>query len=377
MRGTNVWSADRLREALEKGTPLTVLDIRTAEQRAEWWIPGSVHAPVGRTVADGNPLPLTAAVKDLPKSCPLVVVCALGKTGMFALEPLRKLGFEAISLQGGMQAWSEAWNTAEVALPAGSPTVTQIRRTGKGCLSYLAGSSGEAAVIDPSLSAAVYESLAKARGLRITAILETHVHADHVSRARTLSKATGATLYIPEQQRVKYPFHALRDGDEIRLGATTLKTLLTPGHTYESACYMIGDVAVATGDTLFVRGVGRPDLKAAANAESEDRARLLYQSLTRKLFALADSTIVLPCHTSEPIAFDGVPHAAPMGAARKAAGVDAMSEAAFARHVLSNLPPTPPNHLAIVHINEGLEPTPPDLAILEAGANRCAVGQAK
>ena len=162
-----------------------------------------------------------------------------------------------------MRAWSLAWNAAEVPLTGTRARVIQVRRTGKGCLSYIVGSEGEAAAIDPSVDPEVYMRIAERNGWRITKVLDTHVHADHLSRSLPLARMTGAVVFFPDQTRVSYPFQALRDGDEIRIGDATLVALHTPGHSWESTCYLLDDRALFTGDTLFLAGVGRPDLEAA------------------------------------------------------------------------------------------------------------------
>ena len=110
-------------------------------------------------------------------------------------------GLEAYTLEGGMKAWNMAWNTAEVSVAGTDARVIQVRRTGKGCLSYLVGSGGEAAVIDASLDPEVYIELAKQRGWKIARVLDTHVHADHLSRSRGLAELVGATLHMPEGYR--------------------------------------------------------------------------------------------------------------------------------------------------------------------------------
>ena len=162
-----------------------------------------------------------------------------------------------------MKAWSLAWNSAEAPLPDSSAQVVQVRRTGKGCLSYLIGSDGEAAVIDPSLDPEIYLALARQRGWRISHMLDTHVHADHLSRGRKLAQMSGATFYLMATERVSYPVTAVHDGDTLNIGTAQLKALHTPGHTPESASYLLDDQALFTGDTLFLAGVGRPDLEAS------------------------------------------------------------------------------------------------------------------
>ena len=122
----------------------------------------------------------------------------------------------------------------------------------------------------------VYQDLAVQHGWTITHVLDTHVHADHLSRSRLLAEATGATLHVPEQDRVTYSFTPVRDGDILDIGSSRLVALRTPGHTLESTSYLLDGKALFTGDTLFLAGVGRPDLEASPEAGTRARARLLH-----------------------------------------------------------------------------------------------------
>src|SRR5713101_2490219 len=168
-------STEGLRELLERRAPVTVLDVRPAAERAEWSIPGSVHADAYDALQRGDP---TALADFHPTNGDRVVtVCAAGKTSMLAAERLRARGLDAMSLEGGMRAWSLAWNTAEVPCPGSTARIVQLRRTGKGCLSYIIGSHGQAAVIDASLEPGVYRELARRQGWQIHSVIETHVHA--------------------------------------------------------------------------------------------------------------------------------------------------------------------------------------------------------
>lgn len=358
-----------LRELLERGAPVTVLDIRPVAERAEWAIPGSRHVDAYQALRAGDLAALTDV--ELPTDRPVVAVCAAGQTSPRAAEQLRARGIAAYSLEGGMKAWSLAWNSAAVPLPSNRTTVIQIRRTGKGCLSYLIGAAGEAAVVDPSLDPAVYQDLARQHDWTIVAVLDTHVHADHLSRARRLAVATGATLYLPANDRVTYPVHPLHEGTRLTVGGAALTTLLTPGHTRESACYLLEDGALFTGDTLFLAAVGRPDLEADV-IEARARAQALYESL-RRLFTLPPTTVVLPGHTSAPVPFDGLAHAAPLARVQAALPLLARDAATFVAWTLEHLPPAPPNHHRIVELNEAGRLPDGDVTDLEAGANRCAV----
>jgi glyoxylase-like metal-dependent hydrolase (beta-lactamase superfamily II) len=156
------------------------------------------------------------------------------------------------------------------------------------------------------------------------------------------------------------------------VGNAALTALRTPGHTDESTSCLLDGQALFTGDTLFLAGVGRPDLEATAEG-ARRRARLLFDSL-QKLVAFPPDTMILPGHTSEPVPFDGRPIAATLGEVWNRTEMLRLPDADFVDAILSRIPPTPPNHTRIVAYNQAGElPTTGDLTDLEAGANRCAV----
>lgn len=364
---------DTLRSWLEAQHPLTIVDVRPAAAHADWAIPGSVHVDAAEALRTGQPGPLTDVA--LPSDRPVVTVCSAGKSSEAAAAALAGRGFDAWSLTGGMKAWTLAWNVADVPLAASAARVTQVRRTGKGCLSYLIGSHGDAAVVDPSIDAAVYVDLARAAGWRIRHVIDTHVHADHLSRARALAAAAGATLWLPEQRRVHFAFTPLADGAVIVVGGASLTARRTPGHTDESTTLTLDGAAAFTGDTLFTESVGRPDLKADAEG-TRRRAARLYASL-RGLAALPPDTVILPGHASSPIAFDRQPIAARLGDVTSWLDEWLQSEDGFVGRVVAQLPEPPANYARIVELNEGrLDPIGApgvDAIELEAGANRCAL----
>lgn len=362
-------SVERLRDLLERGEPVTVLDIRKTADHDEWAVPGSTHIDAYDALKAGAPSGLETA--NLPHDRPVVTVCGVGQTAALATERLRARGYDAWTLSGGMRAWSLAWNTAEVPVPGSAATVLQVRRTGKGCLSYLVGAGGQAAVIDAALDPDVYLALARHRGWAIVAVLDTHVHADHLSRSRLLAQRTGATLYLPAQERVAYPFTPLRDGDILAVGDARLVAWHTPGHTPEAMSYLLDGRAAFTGDTLFLAGVGRPDLEAGVDG-GRARAEALHVSL-RRLLTLPPETRILPGHTSTPVGFDGEAVVATLAAVRERTPALGLAEATFVETILARIPPTPPNHARIVALNEAGEPFAGDPTELEAGANRCAV----
>lgn len=173
-----------------------------------------------------------------------------------------------------------------------------------GCLahaSYMLGSGGEAAVVDPQRDVDIYLKAAKERGLKIRHIFETHLHADFVSGHAELAARTGATIHIGAKAGARFPHDALRDGSEVKLGKVRITALETPGHTPEGMSLVITDEeksakpwAVLTGDTLFIGDVGRPDL--AKTHTPQELAGLMYDSLHGKLLKLHDDVMVYPAH---------------------------------------------------------------------------------
>jgi hydroxyacylglutathione hydrolase len=173
-----------------------------------------------------------------------------------------------------------------------------------GCLahaSYMLGSEGEAAVVDPQRDVDIYLQAASERGLKITHIFETHLHADFVSGHIELAARTGAKIHIGAQAGATFPHQPMREGSEVKLGRVRITALETPGHTPESMCLVITDEeksprpgAVLTGDTLFIGDVGRPDLSKAHTPQQ--LAGLLYDSLHNKLLRLGDDVLVYPAH---------------------------------------------------------------------------------
>jgi hydroxyacylglutathione hydrolase len=172
--------------------------------------------------------------------------------------------------------------------------------------SYIVGdeAAGQALVVDPQRDIDRYLAFAAERGLRITGVLLTHLHADFLAGHLELRDRVGATIYLGRRASAEYPFVALGDGDVLSVGRVRLDVLETPGHTPESISLVVFDrnvsetepAAVLTGDTLFVGDVGRPDLRVALGWTAADLGRLLFQSLHQKLLMLHDETKVYPAH---------------------------------------------------------------------------------
>jgi hydroxyacylglutathione hydrolase len=182
----------------------------------------------------------------------------------------------------------------------------KIEQIYTGCLAqgaYYIESNGEAIVIDPLREIQPYVEKAERNNARIKYVFETHFHADFVSGHVDLAKATGAKIVYGPTAKPDFDAYIATDGEELKLGNISFKILHTPGHTMESTCYLLKDengkeVAIFTGDTLFIGDVGRPDLaqKVVADLTQDKLAGYLYESLRNKIMPLADDIIVYPAH---------------------------------------------------------------------------------
>ncbi|MBI2154938.1 MAG: MBL fold metallo-hydrolase [Candidatus Rokubacteria bacterium] len=239
----------------------------------------------------------------------------------------------------------------------------QLVNEESGCLSYLIGCGqvGEAVIVDPGRDR-VDEYIARARkkGLSISHIVETHLHADHVSGNRELASRTHAPILLHHSVQAAFDHTALRDGDEIRIGNVLLKVLHTPGHTPDSISLLVTDLVrspepwfVLTGDTLFVGDVGRPDLGG------ERAAADLYESVSRVLLPLDDSVEVYPAHGAGSLCGRAMSSksGSTIGFERRFnPALQVKSKAQFIEAIMAGLPPKPPSFETIVAKNRGLIP---------------------
>jgi glyoxylase-like metal-dependent hydrolase (beta-lactamase superfamily II)/rhodanese-related sulfurtransferase len=367
MEGVKEISTNTLRSWLEAGKEINILDIRPIRERTEWFIPGSIYVNAYDKLKAHNPDALHGL--HLDKSVPVVTICAGGKTSLIASELLNARGYEAYSLQGGMKGWSLSWNTAKLSFQGFE--IIQFRRTGKGCLSYIISSNNEAIVVDASLPIEAYLEALQKNKLVLKQVMETHIHADHLSRAKQLTESDNATLHIPVPNKVNFDFIPVDETTVFQIGNISIKAIRTPGHTLESTCYLVDNKVLLTGDTLFVNGVGRPDLKSN-NEEVIQKSKMLYQSLM-KLLTFDDNIIVLPAHTSEPVDFDNKAIQTTIGSIKKNTAMLQLKEEEFIDTLLQHIPPAPANYLSIVEKNIKGDFSDIDPVDLEAGANRCAV----
>jgi glyoxylase-like metal-dependent hydrolase (beta-lactamase superfamily II)/rhodanese-related sulfurtransferase len=359
--------ANTLREWLDSGKKLNLLDVRPIPEREEWQIPGSIHANVYDKLKANNPEALQGIALD--QSIPVVTICAGGRTSLIAAELLISKGYEAYNLHGGMKGWSMAWNSARLSFP--NFDIIQFRRTGKGCLSYMIISENKAMVIDASLPIEVYQEQLQNENAELIFVADTHIHADHLSRSILLAGENNIIPHLPINDKVVYDFQCIEDNMIFELGRIKIKAISTPGHTNESTSYLIDGKALLTGDTLFINGVGRPDLKADTE-EAISKSKMLYNSL-KQIFSFDQGIIVLPGHTSKPVAFDGKPIQATLQEIKSNIPMLMLGEEEFANTILQRIPATPSNYPSIVEKNIQGDFSNINPLDLEAGANRCAV----
>jgi hydroxyacylglutathione hydrolase len=236
----------------------------------------------------------------------------------------------------------------------------QLVKEDLGCASYLVGDTDAAicAVVDPRLDMVedILELVA-AKGMRLTAVIETHLHADHLSGQRELARRTGATIYVHALAGVAYPHTPLHDGDELWSGVVKLLVLHTPGHRPEHIALAVSDTRrsddpwlVLTGDSLFIGDVARPDLAVAA----EEGAAALYESIFERLLQLGDSVEVYPAHVAGSLCGRGMSAktSSTIGFERKHnLAVAPRPRTTFITDLAVNLPPRPPNMKTIVERN--------------------------
>ena len=223
-----------------------------------------------------------------------------------------------------------------------------------GCLahaSYLIGSEGEAAVVDPQRDVDQYIAEAAAQSLQIKYVIETHLHADFVSGHRELAARTGAEIVFGAQAGATFPHRAVTDGDEIKMGKVVLQIMETPGHTPESISVLISDSEVPnqpgkvlTGDTLFVGDVGRPDLAGGKGYTPPMMAAMMYDTLHGKLLKLADEVEVYPAHGAGSMCGRNMSPetSSTIGAQRKSNyALQPMAKDEFVRMMTADLPESP------------------------------------
>ncbi|WP_336000562.1 MBL fold metallo-hydrolase [Halorientalis halophila] len=347
-----------------------VLDIRHGAEFEDWHIPGSTNVDVYDRLVD-DPESATDSLGDLPDHDEIVTVCTEGVVSQTATDVLLDMGYDATTLTDGMSGWSRVHRHAPV--PVGiDGQLLQVARPGKGCLSHVLVSNGQAAVFDASHYLDAYEAIVAEYDAELVAALDTHAHADHVSGGAKLAAREDVPYHLHPADALEIDAVPLEDGQTITLGGVEIDVRHTPGHSEGSVSFDLEGEALLTGDTLFHESVGRVELGVEAGIEDSDveaNAATLYESLQR-LLAYPDDVLVLPAH--DPGSPDP-PVTATLGEV-KARNADLQRDReAFVETLASDVPDHPPNFERVKRVNVGQESVADaELADLELGPNNCA-----
>lgn len=353
---------------------LFILDVRNNSEYEDWRIEGktvtSINAPYFELL-DG----LEEVLPEIHLDKELIVVCAKEGSSKYIADMISDEGLDAKYLSGGMRTWSEYLHKS-VIHEEEDLKITQFIRVGKGCLSYMIASGNDAVVIDPARFTSVYAREAVTEDVTIKHVLDTHCHADHVSGGINLATATNAKYYMMKADGAESKYTPLEGIEEIYFGDAHIKilTLETPGHTPGSICFLLNDKYLFSGDTIFINGLGRPDLGGMAEVWAKD----LYNSVVTKIKPLSDEILVLPSHCAE-VHNDINEHnyiGTTLGKIREISPLLNMEdEKAFVATVLSNInKKQPPNFLDIIGANRGTKYfTEEQIEEFEIGPNRCAL----
>ncbi|AST91627.1 hypothetical protein BC6307_10210 [Sutcliffiella cohnii] len=354
---------------------LFILDVRNVNDFEEWKIEGEnfnyLNIPYF-DLLDG----VEEIVDKLPTNMDVLVVCAKEGSSVMVAEMLAEKEFSVYYLEGGMKAWSEYLEPVKVGDLNGGGELYQFVRIGKGCLSYMVISNEEAAIIDPTRMIERYISLVEEKGVKISHVFDTHLHADHISGGRRIAEISGAQYWLPPKDAtdVTFNYNALEGGNEVKIGNSTINihALYSPGHTIGSTSFIIDEKYLLSGDILFIDSIGRPDLAGLA----EDWVSDLRESLYVRYRELSEELIVLPAHFMmiEELNEDGTV-AAKLGTLfAKNHGLNIEDEQEFRKIVTENLPPQPNAYQEIRETNMGkINPDVEQQREMEIGPNRCAV----
>lgn len=367
-------AADVARKVIDK-KDLFILDVRNADAFADWKIDGHKFAYLNIPyfeLLDG----VEEILPQIPTDKDVLVVCAKEGSSIMVAEMLSDAGLDVAYLEGGMKSWSMYLEPIKVGDLAGGGELYQFARLGKGCLSYMVISEGEAAIIDAVRFTDEFTNFAKEKNVTIKHVFDTHLHADHISGGRHIAAETGATYYLPSKdaEEVVFEYTALEDGLTVQIGVSKIDVgaLYSPGHTIGSTSFIVDGKYLLTGDILFIDSIGRPDLAGLA----EDWVGDLRDTLYKRYRELAEDLIVLPAHFMiiEELNADGTVAKRLGDLFAENHGLNIENEAEFRSIVTDNLPPQPNAYQQIRQVNMGkITPDNDEQTEMEIGPNRCAV----
>lgn len=366
-------AAEMAKKVIQKEN-VFILDVRNEDAFADWKIEGenvvSLNIPYF-DLLDG----VEEIIDQLPSN-EVVVVCAKEQSSIMIAEMLAEAGKKARYLSGVMGTWSEHLEPVKIGDLNGGGELYQFVRIGKGCLSYMVVSNGEAAVIDATRMTDVFLDFAENLNVKITNAIDSHLHADHISGGRAIAEAVNGNYWLPpkDAEQVTFSYEALLENTDITIGHTkiTIQPIYSPGHTIGSTSFIIDDQYLLTGDILFIDSIGRPDLAGLAEDWVSDLRETLYERYTK----LADDLIVLPAHFMiiEELNDDGSVEEKLGTLFEENHGLQIEDEAEFRQIVTGNLPPQPNAYEDIRKTNMGLiNPDEATQREMEIGPNRCAI----
>lgn len=354
---------------------LFILDVRNVDAFEDWKVEGHTFEYLNIPyfdLLDG----VEEILEKLPKDKDVLVVCAKEGSSVMVAEMLSDEGLDVSYLEGGMKAWSEHLEPVKVGDLTDGGELYQFVRLGKGCLSYMVVSNGEAAVVDATRMTDIFINFAKDKNAEITNVFDTHLHADHISGGRKIAEATNATYWLPpkDAEEVTFEYAALEDGNKVAIGNSTIdiNALYSPGHTIGSTSFVIDEKYLLSGDILFVDSIGRPDLAGKA----EDWVADLRESLYKRYKNLSMELTVLPAHFMiiDELNEDGTVCEKLGTLFAKNHGLNIEDEEEFRKLVSENLPPQPNAYQEIRETNMGkITPDDEKQREMEIGPNRCAV----
>ncbi|MEW5550722.1 MBL fold metallo-hydrolase [Peribacillus frigoritolerans] len=356
-------------------TDLFILDVRNESDFNDWKIEGQnfefLNIPYF-DLLDG----VEEILDQIPANKEILVVCAKEGSSVMVAEMLSEAGLDVFYLKGGMKAWSEHLEPVRIGELTNGAEIYQFVRLGKGCLSYMVVSNGEVAVIDSTRMIDAYLDFADDIGVKITHVLDTHLHADHISGGRRIAEVTNAAYWLPPKDaaEVTFEYQPLESGNVITIGHTAIdiQALYSPGHTIGSTSFVVDQKYLLSGDILFIDSIGRPDLAGLA----EDWVGDLRETLYKRYKELSEELIVLPSHFMiiDELNEDGSV-AKKLGALfAENHGLNIADETEFRELVTGNLPTQPNAYQEIRETNMGkIEPDDEKQREMEIGPNRCAV----
>ncbi|MDA8100108.1 MAG: MBL fold metallo-hydrolase [Nitrospiraceae bacterium] len=364
-------TAAAFKKLLEEGRAPFILDLRNSDEFRSWRIEGRGRVETLNIPQEDFVGEETRHLAKLPKDRQIVTFCAHGDAAAYSADLLRERGFNVLALAGGMDAWSEYYEHRQV---AAGPAIYQISRVAKGCLSYLIAADGKAVVIDAPRHRDRLRELAGTLGVAITHVLDTHLHADHVSGGRELARNAEARYHVHplDVAGASYGYTPLRDGERIGEGAAAVEVVHSPGHTPGSTSFLLGGRFLFTGDIIMKESIGRPDL----GGQAKPWARELYDTLFTRFARFGDDVIVLPAHSTGIREEDGEGIVKlTLGRARAGSDLYQLRDFdAFLARVIVGLPENPARYQDIRKVNLGvLAVDEAKLKELEIGKNLCGM----